>query len=167
MCNDYSQCGLRMIDPYAFALAQNMFWVKCLLDDSYNSLWKSIELSFLETFHRDFNILWKSYAQESVLRSLGNTQLADSLRTWCIYREQATIEVFDCNFSDLGTCQSLWFNRLIRSKSKQYFYYGIWNDKNVHTISDLLNPPLPGHNLFEELVLDLVISRLDRRKLNF
>ena len=73
-----------MIDPYIFALAQKMYWVKCLLDDSYNSWWKSIELSFLETFHRDLNILWKSYAPECILRSLGSTQLADSLRTWYI-----------------------------------------------------------------------------------
>ena len=100
-------------------------------------------MSFLETFHQDLCILWKSYAPECVLKSLGNTQLADSLRTWYIFREQATLDISDCKFSDLGACQSLWFNRLIRSKSKQYFYYGSWNDKSVFTISDLLNPPLP------------------------
>ena len=42
MCNDYSFCGLRMIDPYAYSLAQKMTWVKCLLDKDYDSVWKRI-----------------------------------------------------------------------------------------------------------------------------
>ena len=40
----------------------------------------------------------------------------------------------------------------------------------VHSIqdfSDLLNPPLPGSKLFEELVLDFGVSMQDRRKFNF
>ena len=45
LCNDYSQGGLRMIDPYAFALAQKMTWVKLLFDNSFDSFWK--KLSFL------------------------------------------------------------------------------------------------------------------------
>ena len=69
--------------------------------------------------------------------------------------------------SDIGSCQSLWFNKKIRSKSKQYFYYDDWYGKNVYTISDLLNPPLPGFKLFEELILDFDISNKDRRKYNF
>ena len=31
----------------------------------------------------------------------------------------------------------------------------------------MVNPPLPGSKLFEELVLDFDISKYDRRKLNF
>lgn len=167
MYNDYAQGGLKMVDPYAFALSQKMTWVKHLLDDNYQAQWKLIEMASLEKFHRDINILWKSHAPETVLQSLGNSQLADSLRTWYIYREQATMEHFDCKFSELGACQYLWFNRLIRSKSKKYFYYESWNDRNLSVISDLLNPPLPGHKLYEELVLDFDISPLDRRKFNF
>ena len=34
-------------------------------------------------------------------------------------------------------------------------------------INDLLNPPLPGSRLFEELVLDFGVSHQDRRKFNF
>ena len=45
--------------------------------------------------------------------------------------------------------------------------YETWYDKNVLGISDLLNPPLPGHKLFEELILDFDIPRTDRRKFNF
>lgn len=167
MYNDYVQGGLKMIDSYAFALSQKMVWVKYLLDDNFDSVWKLIELSSLEKFHRDSNILWKAYAPETILQSLGNSQLADSLRTWYIYRENATVEQFHCKFSELGASQSLWFNRLIRSKSKKYFYYETWNDKNVSVISDLLEPPLPGHKLYEELILDFDIPRTDRRKFIF
>ena len=67
-----------MIDPWAFALAQKMTWVKYLLDENYESVWKSIELLALEKFHRDAKILWKAYAPESILRSLVNSQVADS-----------------------------------------------------------------------------------------
>ena len=60
MYNNYIQGGLKMVDPYAFAFAQKMTWVKYLLDDEFISSWKTIELSFLEKFHVDSNILWKS-----------------------------------------------------------------------------------------------------------
>ena len=108
-----------MIDPYAFALAQKMTWVKDLLDDNFTSIWKLIELSALEKFHEDPQILWKAYAPENILQSLGNLQVADSIRTWYYYREYATLESFGCKFSEMGACQPLWFNRLIRSKSKK------------------------------------------------
>ena len=39
---DYIQCGLKMIDPCAFALAQKMSWVKYLFDEN-DAVWKSIE----------------------------------------------------------------------------------------------------------------------------
>ena len=121
----------------------------------------------MEKFNQDVLLLWKSYAPESVLKSLGNIQLAESLRSWYLYREEATKEFYDHKFSELSACQLLWYNRLIRSKSKPYFFYASWYDKNVFTISDLFNPPFPGHKLFEELVLDFGISSADRRKFNF
>ena len=141
--------------------------MKRLLDNNFHNVWKTIELSFLAKFHREVDILWKTYAPESILKSLGCTQLSDSLRTWYIFREQASKDIFDFKFSEFGACQSLWFNRQIRSKSKQFLYYETWYNKNVHTISDLLNPPLPGYKLFEELVLDFYIPLSDRRKYNF
>ena len=42
MYNDYIKGGLKMIDSYAFALSQKMVWVKCLLDDNFDSVWKLI-----------------------------------------------------------------------------------------------------------------------------
>ena len=128
---------------------------------------KSIELSFLEKFNQDVSLLWKCNAPECVLNSLGNIQLADSLRSWYLYREEATKEFYGHKYSELSACQSLWYNKFIRSKSKSYFYYESWFDKNILTISDLFNPPFPGHKLFEELVLDFGISFTDRRKFNF
>ena len=149
MCNDYNQAGLRIIDPLTFATAQKMMWVKNVLDENFDAPWKHIELACLEKFNQDVLLLWKSYAPESVLKSLGNIQLAESLRSWYLYREEATKEFYDHKFSELSACQSLWYNRLIRSKSKPYFFYASWYDKNVFTISDLFNPPFPGHKLFE------------------
>ena len=75
---------------------------------------------------------------------------------------------FSFSFSSIGSCQSIWFNRNIRSKSKQFFFfYQDWMDRGIVYISDLLNPPHPGSKLFEELVLDFNISPRDRRKFNF
>ena len=87
--------------------------------------------------------------------------------SWYLYREEATKEFYGHEFSKLSACQYLWYNRSIRSKSKTYIYYASWFDKNIVTISDLFNPPLPGHKLFEELALDFGIPSIDRRKFNF
>ena len=46
-------------------------------------------------------------------------------------------------------------------------YYEDWCDMGIMYINDLLNLPLPGSKLFEELVLDFGISNRDRRKFNF
>ena len=74
---------------------------------------------------------------------------------------------FNPAFSSIGSCQCIWFNRNIRSKSKQYFLYQDWLDRGIVYISDLINPPHPGNKLFEELILDYGISAQDRRKYNF
>ena len=84
MCNDFSLGGLRMTGPYTFSIAQNMSWVKMLLDDNYESLWKSIEISILKNFSDRKDILWKTYAPENILNKLHSCQLAESLRTWYI-----------------------------------------------------------------------------------
>ena len=49
-----------MIDPYTFSMS----WVKLLLDDDYESLWKSIEMSTLNNFIDKRDILWKTYAPD-------------------------------------------------------------------------------------------------------
>ena len=156
-----------MIDPYLFAMSQKMAWVKLLLDKNYDSLWKTIELSVLEDFNQMNDILWKSHAPESVLNKIPCSQLSDSITTWYFFREKAVNREFSMSFSDLGSCQCLWFNRNVRSKSKQFLFYDEWFDRGIVFVSDLLNPPLPGSKLFEELILDFGISRKERRKFNF
>eukprot|EP00057_Strongylocentrotus_purpuratus_P026288 XP_011680762.1 PREDICTED: uncharacterized protein LOC583642 [Strongylocentrotus purpuratus] len=167
MCNDYSLGGLKMIDPYTFSIAQKMSWVKMLLDDKYQSVWKSIEMSILNNFSSREDILWKAYAPQSILNKLGSCQLAESLQTWYIFRENFAKTEFGTVFSAIGSCQCIWFNRNICSKSKHYFLYEDWLDKGIVYISDLLNPPHPGNKLFEELILDYDIGKKDRRKYNF
>ena len=168
MCNDYSFGGLKMIDPYTLSMAQKMSWVKLLLDDNYESLWKSIEISILNNFSDKRDILWKTYAPDTILNKLTSSQLAESLQTWYIFRESFSITAFNTAFSSIGSCQCIWFNRNIRSKSKQYFLYQDWLDRELVYISDLLNPPHPGNKLFEELILDYgIISAQDWRKYNF
>ena len=162
-----------MVDSYTFALAQQMVWVNHLLDDNYSSLWKTIEVAALADFHCDVDILWKSYAPESLLGKLKNNQLADSIRTWYIYRAKAVKDLFDFDTEDFSSQEYLWFNRRVRSKSKQYFDYQDWYDKGIHTIADLMNVPDPDDvyiKTLEDLVSEFGISRIsqkDKRKHNF
>ena len=167
MCNDISLGGLGMIDPYIFSIAQKISWVKMLLNDNYDSLWKSIEMSVLKNFSNIQDILWKTHAPETILNKLNACQLSESLRAWYVFRENFVKSEFDIPFSAVGSCQCIWFNRNISSKSKKFFLYQEWLDRGIIYISDLLNPPHPGHKLFEELILDYDISARDRRKYNF
>ena len=83
-------------------------------------LGKILKYSFCKKNNQDALLLWKCNAPECVLNSLGNIQVADSLRSWYIYREQATKECYGHKFSDLSSCQSLWYNKLIRSKMEEW-----------------------------------------------
>ena len=42
-----------MIDPYNYAIAQKMSWVKHLLDNNYDSFWKTIELTIMDELYGD------------------------------------------------------------------------------------------------------------------
>ena len=115
--NHFNHCGLRMIDTYNFSLAQKWHGLssfKLLFDKRYDSFWKTIELSDMDYHYGD--LLWNSCTPDSFV-----TQLADSLRTW--YRERACQEIYGKSFSDFGYLQCLWYNRNIRSKTKNYIYY--------------------------------------------
>ena len=46
-------------------------------------------------------------------------------------------------------------------------FYENWFDRGIQYISDLLNPPLPGSKLFDELVLDFEVSQHEKRKFIF
>ena len=137
------------------------------MDEHYVSWWKTIEILALTKFHPNIDILWKSHAPENTLKNIRCSQLADSIRVWYVFREYLSLCLTGKKFSDTGACQYLWFNRNIRSRSKQSLYYEDWYEKKICLINDLLNPHHPGHKLFEELVLDFRISIKDRRKYNF
>ena len=65
----------------------------------------------------------ESPSPETILSKLSSSQLAESLRTWYIVRENMVKAEFNFSFSSIGSCQSIWFNRNIRSKSKQFFFF--------------------------------------------
>ena len=67
LLNDYSDCGLRMIDVEAFSQAQKMVWVKHLLDPNYNHFWKHLESEVLHAFHNDNFVLWKTIVLQIAL----------------------------------------------------------------------------------------------------
>ncbi len=89
-----------------------------MFDNDFESLWKTIELSALDKYG---DMLWTSYAPECILSNV-SSQLADSIRTWYIYRDNAVKDIFNTNFSDIGFIQCLWYNRNVRSKSKKFFF---------------------------------------------
>jgi len=162
LCNDYSNGGLRMIDPMVFSQAQKLAWVKLLLDPTYVSFWKSLELSTLVNFNPDHLVLWKTEAPNSILNSLSNCQLSESIRLWYLYRDKVRENL---GWSDFHFQDFIWWNKNIRLKSKTFFFYPVWFEKGILTISDLYL----GRNLikpFEELVIEFDIPIHDRRKYN-
>ena len=76
-----------------------MSWVKLIFDNKFESLWKTIELSVLDSYG---DMLWISYAPESVLNNLFSSQLFDSIRTLYVFRETAVENLYDSKYSDLG-----------------------------------------------------------------
>ena len=167
LCLDYSSGGLRMVNPYIFAQAQKMIWVKYLLDDNYDSMWKSIEIHALKSFHPDSTILWKSHAPEKILSDIKNVQVVDSLRAWYFFRDKA-IEDLGINVEELRIYPCMWFNKHVRLKSKSYFYYESWYEKGIFCLADLLykDTPTPVLKSFDDLIIEFDISYKDRRKYN-
>ena len=82
MCNDFDKGWLRMIDPLIFSQAQKFIWIKQLLDPNYSSFWKVLEMSILEKFYQDWTVLFRSDAPDSVLNTLSNCQLIESIKLW-------------------------------------------------------------------------------------
>jgi hypothetical protein len=162
LCNNYDDGGLRMIDSYVFSQAQKTVWVKHLLDPNYSNFWKSLEISILSRFHPDYTVLFRSDAPDSVLNSLSNCQLIESIKLWYLYRFKWKDKL---DWSDFHLQDSIWWNKKVRLKSKRFFYYPVWYEKGIHTISDLYL----GRNFvktFEDLVVEFDIPITDRRKYN-
>ncbi len=96
----------------------------------------------LGAFNPDVNILWKTHAPEKILSQLKNAQIADSLRTWYLFYEKAAIDL-GYEVSELKLQGYIWFNKYVRSKSKQFFYYDSWFEKGIAFIEDLLYKDMP------------------------
>ena len=80
------------------------------------------------------DMLWRSFAPECVLNKLHSTLLADSLRTWYVYRERACKEVHNTRFFDMGNFQCLWCNRNISPEPNNIYFMRI-GMKRVFSIS--------------------------------
>ena len=162
LLNDFSDGGLRMIDVEAFSQAKKMVWVKHLLDPTYENFWKYLECEALHAFNNDSLILWKSDAPNCVLDYLCNTQLAESLRVWYLYRDKVKENL---GYGNYHLQDFVWWNRQIRLKTKKFFFYQDRFDLGISTVDDLYR----GKNFvksFEDLVLEFDISIKDRRKYN-
>ena len=129
---------MRKVDACCFTQAQKKIWVKLLLDDNYSSTWKSIEVAALQKFHPDIKILRKSYAPDKILTQLQNTQLADSLKSWYIFRDKVTQEGLGIELNETRCHSCIWFDRNVRTKSKSYFYYEAWYKKGIYSMTDLM-----------------------------
>ena len=98
-----------------------------------------------------------------VLALLSNTQFAESLRVWYLYRDKMKDNL---GYGNYHLQDFVWWNRNIRLKTKKFFFYQDWFDLGIRTVDDLYR----GNNFvksFEDLVLEFDISIKDRRKYNY
>ena len=81
-------------------------------------------------------------------------------------KEQLNPWVSSDSFFQRTEC--IWFNKTIRLKSKQYFYYDFWYEKGICTFTDLLylDLPTPVLKSFDDHILEFYISYKDRKKYN-
>ena len=94
-----------------------------------------------------------------------NTQLAESLRVWYVFRDKVKDNLGD-KLKNYYLQDSIWWNRKVRLKTKKFFFYQDWYDHGIRTLNDLYL----GRNFvksFEDLVLEYDISIRDRRKYNY
>jgi len=87
-----------------------------------------------------------------------------------VFRDKATDDLGYENYELRSQkCTCIWFNRNIRSKSKQYFYYDTWSSKGICTLSDILYDDVSTNVVksFDDLIVEFDIPYTDRRKYNF
>ena len=120
-------------------------------------------MSILENFYQDWTVLFRSDAPDSVLNTLSNCQLIESIKLWYSYKNKIILK--NLGWSDFHLQDPIWWNKNVRLKTKKFFFYPIWDEKGIHLISDLYF----GNNLvktFEDLVTEFDIPIRDRRKYN-
>ena len=122
-----------MIDPLIFSQAQKFIWIKQLLDPNYSSFWKVLEMS-KKFFYQDWTVLFRSDAPDSVLNTLPNCQLIESIKLWYLYKNKI---LKNLGWSDFHLQDPIWWNKNVRLKTKKFFFYPVWDEKGIHLISDL------------------------------
>ena len=123
-----------MIDVEAFSQAQKLVRAKHLLDPNYDSFFKVLESEVLKVFHNDTSVLWKADAPNCVLALLRNTQLAESLRVWYVFRDKVKENL---GYKNYYLQDSIWWNRKVRLKTKKFFFYQDWYDHGIRTLNNL------------------------------
>ena len=71
--------------------------------------------------------------------------------------------VNEYGYSQYHLQEFLWWNRNVRLKHRNYFYYPIWYAKGIQSISQL-HDGFGNAKLFEDLVIEFDIPFRDHRK---
>ena len=104
-----------------------------------------MESEVLHAFHNDNFVLWKTSAPNCVLALLKNTQLAESLRIWYLYRDTVKDNL---GYGNYHLQDLVWWNGNIRLKTKKFL-------EKVYFRSQILEHPSIGEywNIFGVPVL--------------
>ena len=102
-----------------FSCSRKLKNSKQLLDPNYSSFWKTLEMSVLESFHPDWEIMFMSDALDCVLNTLSNCQLIESIKLWYLYKNKI---MDNLGWSDIHLQDPIWWNKNVRLKSKKFFF---------------------------------------------
>ena len=153
MTCDYEDGGLNMAHVESFFRAQQIHWVKLLLDVNYDDIWKDIELEALRSFDDDPFLLFKCNPSRKTLNSIKYKSIITSVCSWNKYKN-CCLEFRD---------QSLWYNSLFRSGNlrKRDLYQKTWHEKGILYVRDIMVED--RLMFFEELALLYDLPERDRR----
>ena len=152
MIGDYPGGGLNMVHIESFGIAQQIFWVQKLLDNRYESIWKSIELESLTAFNQDPFLLFKCNPSQCTLNKIKCMSVQVAIASWNHYKHKSI------GFEQ----QSIWYNKYFRTgvRKKSDLYKGTWLPKGIKYVCDIM---VDGRFFdFEELKLLYDIPEVDR-----
>lgn len=129
LINDYSAGGTNLIHLESFAKSMKIFWVKKILNDTYNTEWKTLILDKIQKFGG--NYIWH-YHSESI-KKIGtklNPFWNDVCKIWS--------EVMEIDKNQDILSQTVWYNPEIKVGNKT-IYYKNYSDAGINYIRDLLD----------------------------
>ncbi len=153
MVCSYAEGGLDMVHVESFFKAQQNYWVKLLLDENHESVWKSIELDALKTFNDDPFLLFKCNPSRSTLNKIKYTSVISSIVSWNQYK----------NSRLNPRNQSLWYNINFRAGNtrKRDLHMKTWLEKGILYVEDIMVEDRLMN--FEELAFLYDLPERDRR----